>query len=331
MTFADQTPPFRVAGSRVLVTGGAGFIGSYVVERLLDEEAAAVLVVDDFSLGKHENLQAVAADERVTVVALDCARVEEMRALCAEHGSFDACFNMAVIPLPASLEDPRGTTDANVAMTTSVCELGRAGLLGRLVQFSSSEVYGTAQQVPMTEDHPLVPHTPYAASKAATDHIALSYAITFGLPTVVVRPFNAYGPRQNDGAYAGLIPTVIRDVEAGRPVTIHGDGEQTRDYAHARDVAWASVRLAETDAALGRTFNTGAGREHTVNEIVAALLAALGEPDWPVEHGPERAGDVRRLLADTTAVQDLVGFAPSIGLDAGIRETVDWYSATARR
>ena len=320
-----EIAPYRVPGSRVLVTGGCGFIGSYLVERLLEDDAERVVVVDDFSLGNRENLAGLADSPALEVIELDCADMERLQALCESQGGFDACFNLAVIPLPASLEEPRRTTDANVAMTTSVCEIGRMGLFRRLIQFSSSEVYGTAQTVPMAEDHPLAPHTPYAASKAATDHVALSYWITFGLATTVVRPFNAYGPRQNDKSYAGLIPQVVSDVQAGRAVTIHGDGHQTRDYTHARDVALATARLAENDGALGRAFNTGSGREHTVNSLVASLLRALGEPDWPVVHGPPRSGDVRRLLADVSAAQELVGFEASVDLDEGLGETVAWY------
>ncbi|HET6865342.1 MAG TPA: GDP-mannose 4,6-dehydratase [Solirubrobacteraceae bacterium] len=322
---ATDIPPFAVPGSRVLVTGGAGFLGSYLVERLLEEGAGRVVVVDDFSLGRRENLAGVADSPALDVIELDCADLEALQAVCEAESGFDACFNLAVIPLPASLEEPRRTTDANVAMTTSVCEVGRAGLFRRLVQFSSSEVYGTAETAPMPEDHPLHPHTPYAASKAATDHVALSYWITFGLPTTVVRPFNAYGPRQNDKAYAGLIPKVVRDVGAGVPVTIHGDGEQTRDYTHARDVARGTARLAEHDGALGRVFNMGSGREHRVNDLVAGLLRALGEPSWPIVHGPPRPGDVRRLLADVSAARELVGFETSVDIDEGLAQTVAWY------
>ena len=326
---AKDIPTFAVSGSRVLVTGGAGFLGSYVVERLLEEGAERVVVVDDFSLGRPENLAYVSGSWALEVIELDCADMEGLQAVCEAESGFDACFNLAVIPLPASLEEPRRTTDANVAMTTSVCEIGRIGLFRRLVQFSSSEVYGTAQTAPMPEDHPLHPHTPYAASKAATDHVALSYWITFGLPTTVVRPFNAYGPRQNDKAYAGLIPKVVRDVDAGLPVTIDGDGEQTRDYTHARDVARATVRLAEHEGALGRVFNVGSGRERTVNDLVAALLRALGEPEWPIVHGPPRPGDVRRLLADVSAARELVGFEISVDLDDGLAQTLAWYREVA--
>jgi UDP-glucose 4-epimerase len=322
---------YVVKNSRVLVTGGAGFIGSYLVEALIDEGAGRVVVVDDFSLGRVENLAEVSDHAALEVIELDCSELGRLRRISGEHGPFDACFNLAVIPLPASLERPRETTDANVAMTTAVCELGRTGGYRRLVQYSSSEVYGTAQEAPMHESHPLAPHTPYAASKAATDHIALSYRTTFGLPTVVVRPFNSYGPRQNDGAYAGLIPAVIAAVRGGKPVTIHGDGEQSRDLVHARDVARATLRLAEHPDADGRVVNIGSGHDETVNRLVAMMLDALGEPGWPAVHGPPRPGDVRRLLAGTDIARELIGFAPSVELKHGLADTVAWYLETSKR
>ena len=312
-------------GTKALVTGGAGFIGSHLVEGLLDAGAGKVVVVDDYSLGKDVNLAAVADRPEVDAVRLDCADLAGLRRLTEAHGPFDHCFNLAVIPLPASFDDPRGTVDHNVAMTTAVCELGREGGYARLVQYSSSEAYGTAQTAPMTEDHPLLPTTPYAASKAATDLVALSYMITFAIPTVVVRPFNTYGPRQNDLQYAGLFPVVINTVRAGEPVTIHGDGLQTRDYVYVADTVRATLTAATSERALGQVLNVGSGIEHTVLRLVATILEALGEPDWPVRHGDDRPGDVRRLLASTARAAELLDYAPSVEIDEGIRWTVDWY------
>lgn len=177
----------------------------------------------------------------------------------------------------------------------------------------------------MDEEHPLNPITPYAASKAATDLTAISYMRTFGLPVSLVRPFNAYGPRQNDQAYAGLIPAVVRRVLRGDPVIVHGDGEQTRDYTYVSDVVRGVIQVAECDDALGVVANLGSGQEYTVNELVSGVLAALGQPDHPVEHGPPRPGDVRRLVAAIDRAAMISGYAPSVGLAEGLRETVQWY------
>jgi len=315
----------RIEGCTALVTGGAGFIGSHVVEALLAAGAREVRVLDDLSLGREQNLQHVLSDPAVDLTVGDCADVDLLRALAKEHGPFDFCFNLAVIPLPASLEHPKATVDANVAMTTAVCELGRGRGFERLIQFSSSEVYGTAVTVPMGEDHPLNPETPYAASKAATDHTALSYGRTFGLPVTLVRPFNTYGPRQNDAAYAGLIPKVARQVAADRAVVVHGDGRQTRDYTYVSDVAAATIQLAESVDALGMVVNLGSGREYSVNQVVDELLTVLDRPQHGVRHGPPRPGDVLRLVADTGRARELIGYEPTVDLKPGLRSTVAWY------
>jgi UDP-glucose 4-epimerase len=315
----------RLAGRRVLVTGGAGFIGSHLVDGLLAAGAARVAVLDDLSLGRRDNLEAALADERASLDVADAADEAALRALVDRDGPYDLCFNLAVIPLPHSLEHPRENVDRNVAMTTAVCELGRAGGFRRLVQFSSSEVYGTGLSPAMGEDHPLGAHTPYAAAKAATDLVALSYGVTFGLDSVVVRPFNAYGERQNDDAYAGLIPIVVRRVQAGEPVIVHGDGEQTRDMTYVGDTVRGTLAIAAAAELSGRAFNLGHGSEVSVNAMVRALLDALGRPDHPVRHGPERPGDVRRLHADISAARDAVGYAPRVGVAEGFARTVAWY------
>ncbi|MDP8968777.1 MAG: GDP-mannose 4,6-dehydratase [Actinomycetota bacterium] len=311
----------ELSGASALVTGGAGFIGSHLVEGLLDAGAERVIVVDDLSLGREANLAAVR--ERIEFVCADCADARSLERACGGR-RLDLCFNLAVIPLPHSLEHPRKNVDRNVAMTTAVCELQRGGGFDRLVQFSSSEVYGSARSVPMSEDHPLGAHTPYAAAKAATDLVALSYGATFGLDVLVVRPFNTYGERQNDTAYAGLIPLVVRRVLAGEPVIVNGDGEQTRDMMYVADTIRGTLALAVAGLS-GETYNLGTGEEASVNEMVRALLHALDAPDHPVEHGPPRPGDIRQLLADASRARAAVGFEAAVGLDEGLRRTVRWY------
>jgi UDP-glucose 4-epimerase len=318
-----------LAGTSALVTGGAGFIGSHLVEALLAAGVSRVQVLDDLSLGSEANLARALAHSEVELTVGDAADADALERIAAEAGPFDHCYNLAVIPLPHSLEHPRENVDRNVAMTTAVCELGRSGAYRRLVQYSSSEVYGTALSAPMGESHPLHPHTPYAAAKAATDLVALSYATTFGLEVVVVRPFNTYGERQNDGAYAGLIPAVVRAVLGGEPVMIHGDGEQTRDMAYVLDTVQGTLCAAVAAEVCGETFNLGAGEEVSVNELVRLLLDALGRPEHPVVHGPPRPGDVRRLLADTRLAEERLGYVPSTPLDVGLGRTVQWYLARA--
>lgn len=330
-----RTRTAALSGSTALVTGGAGFIGSHLVDALVDCGVARLHVVDDLSLGRESNLANALRNPNVELTTGDAADSALLERIVAAQNGFDYCFNLAVIPLPHSLEHPRENVERNVAMTTAICELGRRGGYSRLVQYSSSEVYGTAMTVPMGEDHPLGAHTPYAAAKAATDLVALSYAHTFALDVVIVRPFNTYGERQNDGAYAGLIPAVVRAVLSGDPVTVHGDGEQTRDMTYVADTVQGTLLAATAVDASERIFNVGSGAEASVNELVQALLRALGRPDHPVLSGPARPGDVRRLFADVRRAREQLGYAPSIELDDGLTRTVNWYlesaGASARR
>lgn len=313
-----------LSGKRVLVTGGAGFIGSHLVDRLVTEDPAGLVVVDSLFLGKEANLDS--ARQVFPGLRFFCQDASDYHAMAAilTTNRIDVVFDLAVIPLPTSLERPRWTVDTNVAMATAMCELLRTRHFATLIHFSSSEVYGTAQSVPMDEDHPLAPLTPYAASKAAADHVALSYRHTFGVDLAVVRPFNTFGPRQNDTAYAGVIPIVVEQALRGEPVIIHGDGEQTRDFTFVSDVAGAAVDVYAHPATRGQVVNVASGRETTVNELVGKLLDAVGV-DAPVVHGPSRPGDVRRHCGSAARARQLIGLRPGRPIDDGLDETVAWY------
>lgn len=316
----------RLAGKSVLVTGGAGFIGSHLTDRLAAEGPAHLAVVDNLFLGKEENLAAAReAFPGLTFHQADVSDYDAMREIVTAEAT-DVVFDLAVIPLPTSLERPRWTVDVNLAMTSTMCDLLREGLYRTLVHFSSSEVYGTAQYTPMDEGHPLLPLTPYAASKAGGDHVVASYRATFGVDVATVRPFNAYGPRQNEEAYAGIIPTVVRRALAGEDVQVHGDGLQTRDFTYVADVAEFALAVYRTPATRGRVVNVASGREVSVNELVARLLAALGvDGEVPVVHTEPRPGDVRRHCGGIALGQELTGFRPRWALDDGLAETVRWY------
>ncbi|HOF88896.1 MAG TPA: NAD-dependent epimerase/dehydratase family protein [Armatimonadota bacterium] len=313
-------------GKTILVTGGAGFIGSHVVERLAAEDPARVIVVDDCFLGAPDNLDTarLLLGDRLRCHWQDAGDFDAMRAIL-DAEPVDVVYNMAVIPLPTSLERPKWTAEKNVVLTTTICELQREGRFQTLIHFSSSEVYGTAQYVPIDEGHPYVPSTPYAASKLATDYVALSYRHTFGLDIAVIRPFNNYGPRQNSGSYAGIIPIVVTRVLAGTPIAIFGDGLQTRDFIFVRDTAEAAVRVYREPRARGRVVNIATGRECTVNDLVARLLHALGADTHPVVHVEPRLGDVRRHLAGTALAAELLDFTATTPLEDGLTQTVQWY------
>lgn len=309
----------------VLVTGGAGFIGSHLIDRLIVEQPSKLVVVDNFFLGNENNLvDARVAFPDLQVLRLDASNLAAMQDVVTDN-KIETVFDLAVVPLPTSLTYPHWTMVTNMGITATFCEIARRGLIERLVHMSSSEVYGSGRYVPMDEGHPDDAITPYAASKAAEDHIIRSYVQTFGIDATVVRPFNNYGPRQNPGSYAGIIPIVIQRVAQGLPIEIHGDGEQTRDFTFVRDTADLTVAIHETSEARGQEINVATGVGTSINTLVTRLLDILGAPDHPVVHTPERPGDVRRHEADSSKLVSLVGRQPSVLSAEALEETVDWY------
>ena len=317
-----------IRGKNVLVTGGAGFIGSHLVDALATAGVGALVVVDNLFLGRLENLRtAEGLTDRLVFRRQDAADLEAMRRIIAEH-EIEVVFILAVVPLPASLEMPKWSVDQNILITTVLCELAKEDAFRTLMHFSSSEAPGSALQVPMGEDHPLAPTTPYAASKAACDHIVLSYCRTFGIDAAILRPFNNFGPRQNDKAYAGIIPIVVANVLAGRPIEIFGDGLQTRDFIFVADTAVAAIDMYESPATRACITNVASGRETSVNELVAMMLRLMGAEDHPIVHKPERPGDVRRHCGDITKARERFGFRPKVDLAEGMKLTVNWYRAS---
>lgn len=315
----------KLKGKRVLVTGGAGFIGSHLVDLLATEGPETLAVVDNLFLGKTGNLdRARSAFPDLRFFEEDAGDAAVMRRLLGDL-RIQVVFDLAVIPLPKSLEEPGWSVNENVRIVTTLCDAARDGLFETLIHFSSSEAYGTLRSLPMGEDHPEVPETPYAASKLAGDHIALSYRRTFGIDTAILRPFNNYGPRQNEGNYAGIIPIVMRKLVRGEPIEVFGDGEQTRDFVYATDTARAAVAMYEREETRGRIVNMASGQETTVNRLVDAMRKAYGSPDHPIVHGEPRAGDVRRHCGGIDLARELLGFEPETTLADGLQRTVDWY------
>lgn len=315
----------KLSGKSVLVTGGAGFIGSHLVDQLINEQPSNLVVVDSFFLGSESNLtDARTRFPRLKLYRLDASDLAGMRQVVEEE-SVQVVFNLAVVPLPTSLRFPSWTIEKNVGIATVFCELARWNCIETLIHCSSSEAYGSALGQKMDETHPLNPTTPYAASKAAEDTIVLSYVKTFSIDAAIVRPFNNYGPRQNPGSYAGIIPIVVRKVLEGNPVVIFGDGEQTRDFLFVRETAEAFIRVFEETKTRGRVLNIATGRETSVNELVRRLLTAIGKPSHPVIHVESRPGDVRRHCGEITLARQLIGFRPSELAPQHLEETVHWY------
>ncbi|MBN1306088.1 MAG: NAD-dependent epimerase/dehydratase family protein [Anaerolineales bacterium] len=315
----------NLKGKNVLVTGGAGFIGSHLVDRLITEEPEKLVVVDSFFLGTEKNLsEAYKAFPALKLYRMDASNLASMIQL-VENEKIEVVFDLAVIPLPTSLDFPTWTIETNVGIAATFCELARRGFIQTLIHCSSSEAYGSAVHVPMDENHPLVPCTPYAASKAACDHIVLSYRETYHIDAVIIRPFNNFGPRQNLGSYAGVIPIVVRKIVNSEPIEIFGDGEQTRDFIFVRDTVEAMVRIYEEEETRGQVINIASGQETSVNLLVREITQVMSAPDHPLIYSAPRPGDVRRHCGDVQKMKELIGFEPQAVSRENLAETVEWY------
>ena len=308
----------------VMVTGGAGFIGSHLVDRIIKEDPEKVLIVDNFFLGKHRNIQhSLNENDNVKLVYQDAAHYEKMKNLIEMEG-VDVVFNLAVVPLLTSHELPKVTCEDNINIALSILELQRNGLFKTLINCSSSEAYGTAETVPMSETHALNPETPYAASKASCDLLVDSYRRTFGMDVATVRPFNNYGPRQNEGSYAGVIPVTIQRILNGEQPIVYGTGEQTRDYIYVEDVADAFVEVYNSESTRGKTLNIATGQEITILDMVKAIASEMQYPG-EIRFESVRPADVMRHMGDIALARKLIGFEPKTSFSNGIKKTVEWY------
>ena len=316
----------QLSHSNVLVTGGAGFIGSELTRQLLPQ-CARVVVLDNLVNGRRENLQEAAGGQLELVVAdiRDRGRVAELL-----HG-IDIVFHLACLGVRHSIHSPRENHDVNATATLDLLSAARDAGVSRFVYTSSSEVYGTAKWVPMTEDHPTLPMTVYGASKLAGECYVRAFHRTYNYPAVVVRPYNAYGPRcHHEGDSGEVIPKFMLRCLAGLPMVVFGDGSQTRDFTFVTDTARGIASAANSDAAIGQTINLGSGAEIAIGDLAGAVAEALGLDGTNVIHDAPRLGDVLRLYADCSRARELLGFKPSIGFTEGLAKLRDWYLAAGQ-
>jgi UDP-glucose 4-epimerase len=313
-----------LSGQRVVVTGGAGFIGSHLTDALLAAGCARVAVVDNFFLGKLENLeQAHQEGERFHLYREDAAERTAMEAVIAAERP-DIVFNLATKALLYSFFNPAGACKVNLDIALVLGDLLRRGAYGRLIHVSTSEVYGTAVTFPMNEDHPLLAETSYAAGKAAADLLLSSYVNMFDINVTVVRPFNNYGPRQNDGALAAVVPLTIKRILSGQSPVLQGDGMQTRDFIYVADTVRGLLQLANNGETRGQIYNLASCRETSIKSIVEGICRILGYKG-AIETKPARTADVRRHLAGNEKIRKVIGDLVLTPLEDGLVKTVDWY------
>ena len=311
----------------VLVTGGAGFIGSHLVDALL-ERGARVRVLDNFSTGRHSNLAHCL--ERIDLVEGDIRDIETCRRFCA---NMTYVFHQAARgSVPRSMEDPATTIAVNVTGTANVFSAARDAKVRRVVYASSSSVYGDSEKLPKREGEEGKPLSPYALSKLMNEELAVTFGRCFGLETIGLRYFNVYGPRQDpNGAYAAVIPRFAAACIAGEAPVIYGDGEQTRDFTYVGDAVAANLLAAgASPASCSQAFNVAPGTRVSVNDLALAVREAAGK-GLPPRYEPERAGDVRYSQADASRVEGELGFRAAVALRDGLGLTLRDFAADSSR
>ena len=312
----------KIAGETILVTGGAGFIGSHLVDRLLADGAEHVVVIDNLFLGSEDNLEPAMATGRVTFYRDDAEFSTSLDYIFSRH-PIGVVFNCATKALNYSFLNPANAFDTNVTVTLNLLELQRRGAFKTLCHFSTSEVYGSAVYEPMDEQHPRNPTTTYAAGKAAADLAVESYVRMFALDAIIVRPFNNYGPRQNyRGMMAGVIPITAWRILSGDTPEIHGDGTQSRDFIFVRDTVDAVVKLFRVQAS-GESVNISTDNQCSIAELVSRICAEMGY-HGEVLRKPSRHADVLCHNASNEKVHSLIDYSLT-DFDAGLRETLQWY------
>jgi dTDP-glucose 4,6-dehydratase len=315
------------SGRKVLVTGAGGFIGSHVAEALARAGADVRAFVRYTSRSDNGWLEH-ADPEVVPAIEIFRGDLANPDAVAGAIKNRDVVFHLgALIPIPYSYRHPREFVTANVVGTLNVLEAARRSGLHRIVHTSTSEVYGTAQSVPIDEDHPLRPQSPYAASKVGADQLALSFQRSFDTPVVVARPFNTYGPRQSARA---VIPTIVSQA-LSREVIELGAVEPTRDFLYVEDTVRGLLRCGEADGVVGQVVNLGTGTEISIGDAAERVLRLL-ERDIPVTLDEKRLrppdSEVERLVAGTGKAKRLLGWEPEVEFDEGLRRTIDWLSGS---
>lgn len=313
----------KIKGASILVTGGAGFIGSTLVDRLLDEGAGGVIALDNLFCGREENLSS--AERRGAILYKDDAEIASTLDYLFERHDIDIVFNCATKALNYSFRNPSNSFETNVKVALNLLELQRKGRFKTLCHFSTSEVYGTAVYEPMDESHPRNPKTPYAAGKAAADLAVETYVRMYGLDAFIVRPFNNYGPRQNHRGYlSAVIPATALKIFTREKPEIHGTGQQSRDFIYVDDTVDAVIKVYEKMVS-GDSVNISTDGQVTIREVVervCRLMDYRGE----ILYKPERNSDVFCHDASNSKLKSMIDYRIT-SFEEGLRRTIDWYVA----
>ncbi len=308
---------------RVLITGGAGLIGSHIADQLVKSDVREIIVLDNFARGRRENLAGALASGRLTVIEGD---IRDRRLLVEVMDGIDVVFHQAGIRITQCAEDPRLALEVLVDGTFNVAEAAVKARVSRMVAASSASIYGMADEFPTTENHhPYHNRTFYGAAKTFNEALLRSFSEMYGLSYVALRYFNVYGPRMDVyGVYTEVLIRWIERIAAGKGPLIFGDGKQTMDFVFAEDIARANITAAESDVS-DEVFNVASGTETSLNDLAYLLLRVMGSNALP-EYGPERrVNPVPRRLADVSKAKQLLGFQTIVSIEEGLRRLVGWW------
>jgi UDP-glucose 4-epimerase len=304
----------------IIITGGAGFIGSNLAETLADDNE--VTVIDDLSTGYQQNIQHLIDENRIRFVNGSICNLDLLQ---KEFADVDIVFHEAAIPsVPRSVADPIQSNAANIDGSLNVLVAARDNAVDKVVYASSSSVYGDSPTLPKHEDMNPNPLSPYAVNKLTAEYYCKVFTEVYGLKTVALRYFNVFGPRQDPTSeYAAVVPKFIQAISEGKSPVIYGDGEQSRDFTFIDNVVQANIKAAEHNSVTG-VFNTACGSKMTVNELAKELMNIIGK-QVEVIYEPPRPGDIKHSLADSSKAKNAFGFDPKVSIKEGLRETVAWF------
>ncbi|MFX1262016.1 MAG: GDP-mannose 4,6-dehydratase [Promethearchaeota archaeon] len=305
-----------------LVTGCAGFVGSNLVDHLLDI-GYSVIGLDDFSSGLEKNLESAQLNPRFKLITASIMDDEIASQLDFE---IDVIYHLAAISsVKRSVEDPLLVHNINATGTLKMLELARLNRARRVVFSSSAAVYGMPEEIPVNEKTPVDPLSPYGASKVAAEMYLRAYHNTYGIETVILRYFNIYGPRQAFSPYSGVVSIFANNALQNHPITVDGDGLQTRSLIHIDDAVEITRLAGESYRAIGETLNVAGNDVISIQELANRILTQVPESESSIVHGPARQGDIKESIGSGERAKRILEFTPSVALDEGLERTVDWY------
>lgn len=307
---------------KILVTGGAGFIGSHLCDRLIQEDHT-VMCLDNFLNGNLSNIRHLLNYKHFKLINGDIRDFDTLEKIMP--GVDAICHLAAQIHVDRSIIEPKLTYDINVLGTQNVLEAARMYDVEKVIHMSTSEVYGSAEYAPMDENHPLRAPHPYGASKIAADRMCHAYNETYQMNINIVRPFNAFGPRQKDTGYGGVISIFTKRIMNGIPPIIYGDGNQTRDYTYVVDVVDALNLILKYPKPITTPLNLGTGREVKIIDLANMIIKLSGRQDIKPVFVEPRPGEVTRLISNNSKVKQLLGWSPKFSLEDGLARLVEWY------